>query len=276
MLSIGEFSKICQVTPKALRYYADVGLLKPEVINPESGYRYYSINQLKRMLLINRLKLYNFSIDEIKSIVELEQDQLNEKLCSELNRKIQEAQNKISYFQYILQEMNYDIINLSKGMPLIFYLDHVEVSLVETEPMNILYIRKLMTKDDYIAGYLMYYDTLYKRISADNLTLLGKTMTIYHATEFSSNGNDTEFAIPIKEAVEGTRVLSGGLCAKSVLHGPYWGLSSIYVKMSEWVQSKGFELYKPAYEIYVVDLYEVKNPDELVTEVYFPVRKKCP
>ena len=40
MLSIGEFSKICQVSAKTLRYYDEIGLLRPEEINPENGYRY--------------------------------------------------------------------------------------------------------------------------------------------------------------------------------------------------------------------------------------------
>ena len=45
MLSIGEFSKICQVSAKTLRYYDEIGLLRPEEINPENGYRYYSYQQ---------------------------------------------------------------------------------------------------------------------------------------------------------------------------------------------------------------------------------------
>ena len=42
MLSIGEFSNICQVSTKTLRYYAEIGLILPDEINPENGYRYYS------------------------------------------------------------------------------------------------------------------------------------------------------------------------------------------------------------------------------------------
>lgn len=69
MLSIGEFSNICQVSTKALRYYDEIGLLKPSEINPENGYRYYSIDQLERMLFINRLKSYSFSLEEIKEFL---------------------------------------------------------------------------------------------------------------------------------------------------------------------------------------------------------------
>lgn len=73
MLTIGEFLNICRISTKTLRYYAEIGLILPDEINPENGYRYYSINQLVKMLLINRLKAYCFSLDEIKSIFESEE-----------------------------------------------------------------------------------------------------------------------------------------------------------------------------------------------------------
>ena len=73
MLSIGEFSKICKVSTKTLRYYAEIGLLAPSEVNPENGYRYYAIEQLEKMLFINRLKGYSFSLDEIKTILQLEE-----------------------------------------------------------------------------------------------------------------------------------------------------------------------------------------------------------
>ena len=79
MLSIGEFSNICQVSTKTLRYYAEIGLILPDEINPENGYRYYSIEQLKRMLFINRLKSYNFSLEEIRAILDAKKPQ-DEKL----------------------------------------------------------------------------------------------------------------------------------------------------------------------------------------------------
>ena len=47
MLSIGEFSNICRVSTKTLRYYAEIGLLLPSEVNPENGYPYYAIEQLE-------------------------------------------------------------------------------------------------------------------------------------------------------------------------------------------------------------------------------------
>lgn len=51
VLSIGEFSNICKVTTKTLRYYAEIGLLQPSEIDPENGYRYYAIEQLEKCCL---------------------------------------------------------------------------------------------------------------------------------------------------------------------------------------------------------------------------------
>jgi len=42
LLSIGELSKITGVHIKALRYHDSIGILKPSIVDPDSGYRYYS------------------------------------------------------------------------------------------------------------------------------------------------------------------------------------------------------------------------------------------
>ncbi|MEH6944527.1 MerR family transcriptional regulator [Bacillus sp. JJ722] len=274
MLSIGEFSKICEVSTKTLRYYDEIGLINPDEINPENGYRYYSIRQLKKMLFINRLKSYHFSLGEIKDVLELEKDQAEEMLCSILNRKRREIQEKLNAFEYTLKQMNNDILNLETGIPIMSYLDSVDVQLVETQPMNILYMRLMMRSDDYALGYGKYFSRLYGKIATEKLTLLGTPITIYHSTEYNPAGNDTEFAIPIEEAVKGTRDFPGGLCAKSVLKGSYSELTSVYAKLREWIENEGYELVKSPYEVYVTDPNQATVPEDLITEVYFPVKKK--
>ncbi|MNW51152.1 Bacterial transcription activator, effector binding domain [compost metagenome] len=99
-------------------------------------------------------------------------------------------------------------------------------------------------------------------------------MTIYHSSEYNPEGNDTEFAVPVKENVKGTRDLPGGLCAKSVLQGAYPELSSVYARLREWVEKEGYELVRSPFEIYVTDPYHANAPEDILTEVYFPVKKK--
>ena len=40
MFRIGEFSQIARVSGRLLRYYDSIGLLRPQRIDPETGYRY--------------------------------------------------------------------------------------------------------------------------------------------------------------------------------------------------------------------------------------------
>lgn len=274
MLSIGEFSKICGVSTKTLRYYDEIGLINPDEINAESCYRYYSIEQLKRMLYINRLKSYHFSLEEIKMMLELEEDQSEEMLCSALYHKKNEFQEKLKAFESLVKQLSHDIANLEKGVPIMSYLDDIEVQLVEAKPKNILYRRLILSGDDYASGYGHYFSKLYERIAKEKLTLLGKPMTIYHSSEFNPAGNDTEFAIPIAESVKGTRDLPGALCAKSVLKGPYSELTAVYANLMKWIENEGYELILPPYETYVTDPHQTNAPEDFVTEVYFPLKKK--
>ena len=46
LLSIGEVSKMKNVGVKSLRYYERLGILPPAFVDPQSGYRYYSMNQM--------------------------------------------------------------------------------------------------------------------------------------------------------------------------------------------------------------------------------------
>ena len=65
MLSVGEFSKICLVSVKTLHHYDRIGLLKPAQVDAVTGYRYYEVAQIERMLLIARLKRYGMTLVEI-------------------------------------------------------------------------------------------------------------------------------------------------------------------------------------------------------------------
>ncbi|CAM4306372.1 MerR family transcriptional regulator [Paenibacillus tarimensis] len=274
MLSIGEFSKLCEVSTKTLRYYDDIELITPNEINPENGYRYYSIKQLKKMLFINRLKSYHFSLEEIKAILNAEEDQSEDQLVLALNCKRREIQRKASELEYTLQRLSEDILTLEKGLHIMSYLNHIDVQLVETSPKTLLYSRQVLGSDDYAAGYGSYFCRLYEKIASEPLTQLGTPITIYHSTEYNPAGNDIEFAVPVQEAVKGTRDLPGGLCAKSVWKGSYSGLTSVYAKLKEWSVKEGYILADSPYEIYVTDPDQATAADDIVTEVYYPVRKK--
>jgi len=69
MLQIGEFSRICQVSIKTLHHYDKMGLLVPAQVDRLTGYRYYETQQIDRMIYIQRLKRYGFSLEEIQHLL---------------------------------------------------------------------------------------------------------------------------------------------------------------------------------------------------------------
>ena len=146
MLSIGEFSNICQVSTKTLRYYAEIGLILPNKINTENGYRYYSIEQLETMLFIKRLKSYNFSLEEIKIILRAEELK-EEKLYSYLIKKHKEIHKQMKELNNTLEQINNDISNLKKGKSIMLYMEDLDVKFVEVPNMNLIYIRKMVQYD---------------------------------------------------------------------------------------------------------------------------------
>ncbi len=64
--SIGQMSKLHNIPVKTLRYYDEIDLFKPIEVNPENGYRYYSIEQFKLLDIINYLKVLGVPLADIK------------------------------------------------------------------------------------------------------------------------------------------------------------------------------------------------------------------
>src|ERR671916_3413027 len=69
MFKIGEFSKLVQVPVPTLRYYDQLGLLKPVEVDRWKGYRYYSASQLPRLHRILALKGLGFSLEQIGEVL---------------------------------------------------------------------------------------------------------------------------------------------------------------------------------------------------------------
>jgi effector-binding domain-containing protein len=71
VLRIGEFSVLTQISIKTLRYYDEVGLLKPARVDLNSGYRYYSASQVPRLHRILALRDLGFPLDRIAVLKDL-------------------------------------------------------------------------------------------------------------------------------------------------------------------------------------------------------------
>lgn len=65
MYSIGQFSLMFQINKKTLRYYDEIGLLKPDFVDENNQYRYYGENQIAVMKEIMRLKDVGLPLEKI-------------------------------------------------------------------------------------------------------------------------------------------------------------------------------------------------------------------
>ncbi len=98
-MTIKEFARLCACNTQTLRYYDKINLLKPVKVDPWSGYRYYESKQAIDFVKIKNLQAADFTIDEIKKLLTLSDQQVYEAF----ERKIAEQTQKLEQIQKIQQ-----------------------------------------------------------------------------------------------------------------------------------------------------------------------------
>ena len=72
-MNIGKAAKLSNLTVKTVRYYADIGLVKP-FKNSSSGYKDFSKDDLPQLQFIAKARKFNFSIQECEELLSLYSD----------------------------------------------------------------------------------------------------------------------------------------------------------------------------------------------------------
>lgn len=144
LYTIGEFSKLVNISIKALRYYDKINLFKPAYVDPDTNYRYYKDSQIYHLDLIKSLKYIGTPLEEIKEVMELKADDF----YAFLTQQEQIVREKIDY----LLEIEHIIANAKKGIQRqkeypalgeVFLSDEEEIQIIQTKaegigPKNIL------------------------------------------------------------------------------------------------------------------------------------------
>lgn len=266
LISIGQFSKICSVSIKALRYYDKVDLLKPAKVDEQTGYRYYNEDQLNDMLIINRLKRYKFSLIEIKSFLSLKDKRV---LFSKLREQAVKIETDIDHKTMLLKELNSVIKNFERTGEIMNLKKNYTVALTNREDIPILSSRQNMSVED----FGKYYGLLFTKISREGITTTGEVLAIYHDKEFDENNSDIEVGIKIKDKEKATRILKGGLCASTVHKGSYANLPEAYASIVKWIEANNYKIAAPPYEIYRKSHVDNIPAEDWETDIYFPIKK---
>jgi DNA-binding transcriptional MerR regulator/predicted N-acetyltransferase YhbS len=110
MIRIGDFSRLSRTPVSTLRYYDEIGLLKPVEVDHFTGYRSYTFDQLARLNRILALKELGFSLEEIARLLieELPIQELHAMLlnrCVALREQVQENQERIEQVDAWLKQV---------------------------------------------------------------------------------------------------------------------------------------------------------------------------
>ncbi|MGC0419736.1 MerR family transcriptional regulator [Embleya sp. AB8] len=86
VLGIGAFARRVGLSPSALRYYDDCGVLRPASVDPSTGYRRYAPEQAARALLLRGLREAELPLPEVVAVLDGPPDRAEAVLRAHLDR----------------------------------------------------------------------------------------------------------------------------------------------------------------------------------------------
>lgn len=108
MMNIGDAAKQTQISAKMIRYYESIGLL-PESMRSDAGYRIYRDKDLHVLRFIKRARNLGFSMEQLKELLSLWQDQgrASADVKAIAERHVAELQQRITELTEMRDALNY-------------------------------------------------------------------------------------------------------------------------------------------------------------------------
>lgn len=269
-MTIGEFSRFCQVTVKTLRYYDKIGLLVPYEVDDWSHYRYYDVSQMQQLNAILRLKDLGFSLDEIGALLDagthkpdLEQIEAKKEA---MKQQIRDLVDKLS----ALQRMGDSIRHIdSMG----------RISMQSLPAITVASCRRVLKRREDLTP-------LFSKVINPEIQRLGckRTLPIYgfaieHEREYKTEYIDTEYCLQVDEACADSTIVKFrrlpevpmAVCLKHV--GRYDSFGESFAEVMGYIEQKGFTMcgnYRISFE---EAIHNQRNPERFVTIIQVPVAK---
>ncbi|MEO0458475.1 MAG: MerR family transcriptional regulator [Cyanobacteria bacterium P01_A01_bin.114] len=270
LYKISAFSRLGQVSIKALRLYDQRGLLKPAQVNTETSYRYYKLDQLPRLHRILALKAMGLSLEQIGQLLN---DNLSfEQMQAMLRLKQTELQQQLVEGQHRLAAVNAHLQYLQEEQTMPDY----EVILKSVEPIHyVASIRETIPAYNTV-GQL--FNELMAYLGQHRTQPQGFCAAIWHDAEYTEKDVDAEAIVIVPETLKGNgRIQVKSLPAletvAAIIHrGPYSALNQAYGALMQWIEENNYQIVGPNREIYLQGGAEQNNPD-YITEIQFPVMK---
>jgi DNA-binding transcriptional MerR regulator len=276
MFRIGEFSKIARVSGRLLRYYDEIGLLTPQSIDPETGYRYYSARQLPRLNRILVLKELGLSLEQIARLLEQETsvDEMRGMLTlrkAQIEQSVREEMERLRVVESRLQQINTlgqmqepDVI--LKAVPATQFLGHRSV-LAGMDVIQHL-VRRIATAVPAMVGR----------------TSLGPISVIIHSPMYDPQALDVEVGYLLPQnspqsvrLSEDRRLTLQTLPAietmATLAHiGRVSDSHRSYAALATWMEQHGWQISGAGRDL-LLQLPQSKEQDEAVIELQLPVTR---
>ncbi|MCX6048559.1 MAG: MerR family transcriptional regulator [Chloroflexi bacterium] len=277
MIKIGEFSKVVQVPVATLRYYDQVGLLKPIEVDRFTGYRYYSASQLPRLHRILALKGLGFSLEQIGLVLAegLTPEQMRGMLRlrhAQISQQLAEVQSQLLGVEARLQQ-------IEKEDKISTY----DVILKQVEPLLVASVRAILPNHSAVGAL---FGEVYAAMGAHVSEALGphpenggQTLALCYDTEFKENEVDGAAAFMLRCRVpERGRMkvheLPAAAMAATVHHGSYNTIGEAHEAILTWIDANGYRIVGPDREINLYHTMPIRLDDpSYVTEIQYPVEK---
>jgi len=187
MFKIGDFSKLSFVSVKTLRFYDEMGLLKPVKVDRFTGYRYYAADQLHQLNRILLLKDLGLSLEEIAKLLKEEVPMASildivRVKQSELKDKLQKESERLDRVEEWLEQLN------KEGK-----MSEYEVVIKKVPPQKVASVRDVVPT----------YHAMFKWIEDNGYKIIGPDREIYMTSPEevkSPHDNITEVQFPIAKA----------------------------------------------------------------------------
>jgi DNA-binding transcriptional MerR regulator/effector-binding domain-containing protein len=263
-LTIGEFSRVTHLSVKTLRYYHDVGLLAPVHVGQDTGYRYYSLDQVPTAQVIVRLRNLDMPVPDVKAVLAT-QDAVarNQLITAHLAR----LEHQLSQTQHAVEALR-DLLNREASG------SDIEHRTVAAQPA--IAIREIVDRQDVLSWWQGALGELYGLAAAQKLHLTGPSGGVFASELLLHERGEALVFVPVDDDTRPVGrveplVVPGAELAIATHHGPLGTIDLTYGDLGTYAARHEIGVDGPLREYYLRNPLEVSREDDLVTEVGWPI-----